>query len=310
MKEISLLFISLSTSIFSIAQYNTQWYYPSTLNTTPAGYIGIGTKNNLGTANTPLPAFNLHLHGTADFITNDDLSGMKPIDIINQEEDSPNLKVLMNYGKTARLGLTNSITGLTQSDGAVFQMSESNLSIKNQESGSITLSAPNIALTLSSATKRIWVGGTQTTAVDFARFNVYTSDNGMFIQTVGTAKYGLRIRSKVGTDAVQVYNEAGTTKNFKVTSDGMVFARKYTTTLNAIPDYVFSPTYVLMPLDELKSFLEINRHLPNVPSAKEYEEKGVDLGEMNRVLLEKVEELTLYIIQLEGRMKIIENSEK
>ncbi len=189
-------------------------------------------------------------------------------------------------------------------------MSENNLSIKNQESGSITLSAPNIALTLSSATKRIWVGGTQTTAVDFARFNVYTSDNGMFIQTVGTAKYGLRIRSKVGTDAVQVYNEAGTTKNFKVTSDGMVFARKYTTTLSAIPDYVFSPTYVLMPLDELKSFLEINRHLPNVPSAKEYEEKGVDLGEMNRVLLEKVEELTLYIIQLEERIKIIENSEK
>lgn len=70
MKEISLLFISLSTSIFSIAQDNTQWYYPSTLNTTPAGYIGNGTKNNLGTANTPLPAFIIHFEERMKIIEN------------------------------------------------------------------------------------------------------------------------------------------------------------------------------------------------------------------------------------------------
>jgi hypothetical protein len=70
LKEISLLFISLSTSIFSIAKYNPQWYYPSTLNTTPAGYIGIGTKNNLGTTNTPLPEFIIQLEGRMKIIEN------------------------------------------------------------------------------------------------------------------------------------------------------------------------------------------------------------------------------------------------
>ena len=45
--------------------------------------------------------------------------------------------------------------------------------------------------------------------------------------------------------------------------------------------------------------------LPNVPSAKEYEANGVDLGEMNRILLEKVEELSLYIIQLNEEVKLL-----
>ncbi|MNY18686.1 hypothetical protein D3C86_1520820 [compost metagenome] len=61
-----------------------------------------------------------------------------------------------------------------------------------------------------------------------------------------------------------------------------------------------------MPLNELKEFIRVNSHLPNVPSAAEYAETGVDLGEMNRVLLEKVEELTLYILQMEDRLKSLE----
>jgi hypothetical protein len=95
-------------------------------------------------------------------------------------------------------------------------------------------------------------------------------------------------------------------KNFKVTGAGEVFARRYTTTLNNIPDYVFNPNYKLLSLEELRSYISTNKHLPNVPSANEFAETGVDLGELNRVLLEKVEELTLYILQLEERMKMLE----
>jgi hypothetical protein len=64
------------------------------------------------------------------------------------------------------------------------------------------------------------------------------------------------------------------------------------------PDYVFTKNYKLPTLDEVQKHIEQNGHLMNIPSAKEAEANGVELGEMNRLLLEKLEELTLYIIQL------------
>lgn len=65
----------------------------------------------------------------------------------------------------------------------------------------------------------------------------------------------------------------------------------------AWPDYVFSPTYKLQSLDEVEQFTKKYSHLPEIPSAKEIEKEGQDLGEMNRLLLKKVEELTLYLIE-------------
>lgn len=61
-------------------------------------------------------------------------------------------------------------------------------------------------------------------------------------------------------------------------------------------DFVFNEDYKLMPLNEVESFLLKNKHLPNVPSAIEMVEYGLDVAQMDAKLLEKVEELTLYII--------------
>lgn len=72
------------------------------------------------------------------------------------------------------------------------------------------------------------------------------------------------------------------------------------------PDYVFSNDYSLMSLDELRMFLQKNKHLPNIPSAKEVQANGIDLGEMDAQLLRKIEELTLYILQLEKRIADLE----
>jgi hypothetical protein len=63
------------------------------------------------------------------------------------------------------------------------------------------------------------------------------------------------------------------------------------------PDYVFEPTYDLKPLAEIETYIKENKHLPEVPSAKEMEKNGVNLGEMNLLLLKKVEELTLHSIE-------------
>lgn len=66
-------------------------------------------------------------------------------------------------------------------------------------------------------------------------------------------------------------------------------------------DYVFERGYELMPWQELEIFIKENKHLPGVPSASEVVENGLDVGEMNKILLEKIEELTLRIIELEKK---------
>lgn len=66
----------------------------------------------------------------------------------------------------------------------------------------------------------------------------------------------------------------------------------------AWPDYVFADEYELPTLQAVEASIKINKHLPNMPPAAEVAKNGFDLGDMNKRLLEKVEELTLYIIQL------------
>jgi len=78
---------------------------------------------------------------------------------------------------------------------------------------------------------------------------------------------------------------------------------------NQWPDYVFEPEYKLTPLAEVEEFVDENKHLPGVPSASQVQKNGIDLGEMNAVLLKKVEELTLYIIDLEARMAELEKNQ-
>ncbi len=63
-------------------------------------------------------------------------------------------------------------------------------------------------------------------------------------------------------------------------------------------DFVFNKNYKLMPLNKVEEFVKANKHLPGVPSAQEVvDDGGIDLGSMDAKLLQKVEELTLYVIQ-------------
>lgn len=89
---------------------------------------------------------------------------------------------------------------------------------------------------------------------------------------------------------------------FLVENNGNVFCTalrvRYTDDI-PVPDYVFKPEYCLMPLSEVKEFVETNSHLPNIPSEDEIKENGLSIEQMQLKLLEKVEELTLYVIELE-----------
>ncbi|MCR9250199.1 MAG: hypothetical protein NXI20_07220 [bacterium] len=90
------------------------------------------------------------------------------------------------------------------------------------------------------------------------------------------------------------------THGYKLAVDGQVLSEEVKVALSTNwPDYVFTPSYDLKSLDQVETFISENGHLPNIPSAQEVEEnKGIELGEMNAKLLEKIEELTLYMIEL------------
>lgn len=70
------------------------------------------------------------------------------------------------------------------------------------------------------------------------------------------------------------------------------------------PDYVFAKEYNLPTLKQLENYIKTHGHLPNIPSSKEVTENGIQLGVMNAKLLEKIEELTLYIIQIKKELEV------
>jgi len=90
-----------------------------------------------------------------------------------------------------------------------------------------------------------------------------------------------------------------TSPDARLAVNGDIHAKEVRVDLNIpAPDYVFENDYKLMPLAELETYLRQNKHLPEIPSAKTMEEKGVELKEMNMLLLKKVEELTLYLLEM------------
>jgi hypothetical protein len=97
-----------------------------------------------------------------------------------------------------------------------------------------------------------------------------------------------------------------TAPDAKLAVKGTVHANEVKVDLNGAvaPDYVFADDYKLLTLEEIKTYIDKNKHLPEVPSAKEVEANGVQLGEMNMLLLKKIEELTLHVIELKKENEI------
>lgn len=102
------------------------------------------------------------------------------------------------------------------------------------------------------------------------------------------------------------------TQGYKLAVAGNMIAEEVKVKLQGTwPDYVFNEDYKITPLSEIQTYIKKNKHLPEVPSAKEIQEKGVNLGEMNKLLLKKVEELTLHLIEQEQNHKnLLQNVEK
>ncbi|WP_214228801.1 hypothetical protein [Pedobacter sp. B4-66] len=139
--------------------------------------------------------------------------------------------------------------------------------------------------------------------------------------TEGPGKVSLRFQTGYGTgtltDRMTITNAGdvgiGTmTPNVKLAVNGSIRAQEIKVEAANWPDYVFAKNYKLPSLKETENHIKEKGHLPGIPSADEVKANGIDLGEMNAKLLKKIEELTLYLIEIkkDNELEKINNSEQ
>lgn len=109
-----------------------------------------------------------------------------------------------------------------------------------------------------------------------------------------TFKLEVNGKTKIGTLSPQSpHNDA------MLAVDGKLVSKSIYVTSQNWADFVFDKDYKLPKLSEIEAFYKLNGHLPLIPTASEVQENGVDLGEMNKLLLQKIEELTIHMVELE-----------
>ncbi len=143
---------------------------------------------------------------------------------------------------------------------------------------------------------------------------VWTSaGDALYLADWNTGTKGLNINMTTGSVGIGTF----TPGSYKLAVEGKIGAREVNVTTTAWADHVFKPDYNLRPLSEVQQFISEHHHLPDVPSENEVLKNGQNLGEMNAILLKKIEELTLYLIELKAeneqlsrRLNTIEKKEK
>ncbi|UCJ06246.1 hypothetical protein KTO58_21605 [Chitinophaga pendula] len=116
--------------------------------------------------------------------------------------------------------------------------------------------------------------------------------------TAADLKERLRIKDN-GQVAIGTDNPGG----YKLAVGGSIGAQRLRVTMTGWSDFVFHPSYSLISLQELQQFIRDNGHLPGIPTEREVLADGVDVGEMNKLLLQKIEELTLYLIEVNRKVE-------
>jgi len=160
-------------------------------------------------------------------------------------------------------------------------------------------------------------GGSESLALDgtnpFIQFYQSGSAKSFIQQTGSTLFMGVN-NGNLRLDAAQIAigQDLNTATGYKLAISGKVICEELKVSLVANwPDYVFQNNYKRLPLSELKKFIDDNMHLPNIPSAKEIENnKGFELGEMQRKMMEKIEELALYVIELQEQIDVLKKLQK
>ncbi len=249
------------------------------------------------------PSCNLHVHST---IIQD------PGIVVPSRGDSVINRDDPYFGNmyTGEIRITNPNTGSSDNDGFGICQRNTKVTLKQREndvleikgytgSGIVLKADGNIEMSTGTTTfnnvsaSNCTISGNSTTD-NFHVTGTTTLDGNV---TIGTnSNFSCNYNGDVTSNTITVGN------GFSCDANGYVKAKEIKVTLTDWPDFVFEESYNRLSLPETEQYIKDNGHLPDVPSAQDVQENGVSLGDMNAMLLQKIEELTLHIIDLQKQI--------
>lgn len=152
---------------------------------------------------------------------------------------------------------------------------------------------------------------TPNSLLSITQSNPYNDGINILFDPANTNNTGVGLRITADNDlrkAIVVRSEDPNTNSdaFYVYGNGYIVGKALRLTLDGWSDFVFEDNYKLMPLDSLEAFINANNHLPEIPTEEEVKEDGINVGDTEALLLQKIEELTLYIISLNKKVAVLE----
>lgn len=281
--------------------------YVSGLNNSGGDNTGVGTQtlnaNTTGFGNSAIGRFALLSNTVGEYnmgigraalysnTTGSNNAGIGAGALFTNQTGSDNLAIGASAMYLNQSGNSNVAIGAS----SLFQVTGSNNIGIGRSTGSNKNGSGNIyigytagsAATLTSESNKLYIANTNTTTP-----TIYGDLSANFI-SIGNIPVAKR-------DAI-----AGSTTYGLLVEKGILTEKLKVATLASADwaDYVFEPGYKLMPLENVEKFVKENKHLPNVPSAEEMSKSGLDVVTSDAKLLEKIEELTLYIIEMNKEIK-------
>lgn len=151
-------------------------------------------------------------------------------------------------------------------------------------------------------------------SLSFGNYTTYGTSINTLTESAGFNSYALQfftqetylaeLKEKMRISANGNVGKGTTSPQAKLAVNGNILATEIKIKTDIVaPDYVFEPDYKLNSLAEIEGYIKENKHLPEIPSAKEIIEDGLDVAAMNLLLLKKIEELTLHLIEKDKMMK-------
>lgn len=274
--------------------------------------VGIGTNN---------PEARLDVRGTSYFTGNmgigtipNSASAQLTVDQINPTKNALEVKLISTSGNSSGIGINTIVDNDNRiafnvnnpNSGDIFSIYGNGLvNLK----GSMNVEEGNIQVENNSGNHLLLTSNTGNASMGFrsngteeSHINYYDQYGGL----KGSFKHKVEFAKSTYTWTNYNYTNNTETELMKLSHDGILYAREIKVQTSAFPDYVFEEDYPLIGLSELEAYIQSEGHLPNMPAEAEIIENGLPVGELEVKLVEKIEELTLYIIALEKKYNALE----
>ncbi len=267
----------------------------------PNGFVGLGLNNT-----SPAAALD---------ITDGDLTNGGPFylraygDLNGFIESTTAIQMLYKPGQVFRIYEgTYSGSKVTK-----FQISGTNAILGADLNCSGLFSSSKVRATSSTLTNPAFEAYNSTSAtVNFLVLNSGKTILGSQSLATNAALLNVNLNSALtgasADNALDVFDQTSNKVNFRVKASGFVYAREVNVQAANFPDYVFDNDYKLNSLENLENYIKTNKHLPGVPTAIEVEKNGLNLGDLGKIQMEKIEELTLYIIELKKEVEALKKN--